>query len=189
MTAVEPDTEAVRVSVRELLVAEEIAALATQAADGFPSVSDMHIASDGFAVYVHTFTDTRKYGEMLRDPRVSYVASHVPTGGFAERRLIRSIQVKGRARMVTAPEELARAVAVSREQFAWLRDSRLYDNVRLPDDGARQAFFRIDPVDAVWTDHRVRQLWRRFLTFTPNGDVETVRPYAEAPRAPASVVE
>lgn len=181
MPVTEPDLESVARSVCELLAEEEVAALATQAPNGFPSASAMHIASDRFVVYVHTFTDNRKYGEMLRDPRVAYVASHVPDGGFAERRLVRSVQVKGRATLVTEPEELARAVAVSREQFAWLRDSRLYDDVRLPDERSRQVFFRIDPVEAVWTDHRIRQLWRRLLTFTPDGQrVERMRPYRDA---------
>ncbi len=178
MAIVEPDLESVAASVRQLLVDEEVAALATQAPEGFPSVSAMHIAADRFVVYVHTFTDTRKYGEMLRDPHVGYVASHVPTGGFEDRRLIRSVQVKGRATLVTTSEEVERAVTVSREQFAWLRDTRLYDNVQPPTGTTRQAFFRIDPVEALWTDHRVRQLWRTVLTFTPDGQhIEAMRPY------------
>jgi hypothetical protein len=30
-------------------------------------------------------------------------------------------------------------------------------------------FFRIDPVSAVWADHRVRLLWRVFLEFDASG--------------------
>jgi nitroimidazol reductase NimA-like FMN-containing flavoprotein (pyridoxamine 5'-phosphate oxidase superfamily) len=180
MPANEPDLAAVRSSVIELLAEQEMAALATLPASGYPSVSTMHIASDGLAVYVHTFTNNRKYDEMLRDPRVGYVASHVPSGGFAERRLIRSIQVKGSATLVTEPTELQRAVEVSRQQFAWLRESHLYDNLTVPAAHARQVFFRIDPVEALWTDHRLRQLWRTILTFTPDGrELAGMRPYQD----------
>jgi hypothetical protein len=176
----EPDLDSVRQSMIELLAEQEVAALATLSATGYPSVSAMHIASDRLVVYVHTFTRTRKYGEMVRDPRVGYVASHVPSGGFAQRRQIRSIQMKGRASLVTEPAELRRAVEVSLEQFSWLRDSHLYDNVTAPDEGSRQVFFRIDPVEAVWTDHRVRQLWRTVVTFAPDtGAAVSMRPYDE----------
>lgn len=178
MSIQEPDLASVELSVIALLAEQEVAALATLSSTGCPSTSHMHIASDRLAVYMHTFARDRKYGEMLRDPRVGYVVSHLPEGGFADRRLIRSVQVKGLATMVTAPQELARAVEVSREQFAWLRDTRLYDNLEVPADQPRQAFFRIDPVEALWTDHRVRQLWRRLLTFTPDGrHVASMRPY------------
>ncbi|HEY0640411.1 MAG TPA: pyridoxamine 5'-phosphate oxidase family protein [Pseudonocardiaceae bacterium] len=180
MSVPEPDQESVELSVIALLAEQEVAALATLSGTGGPSASHMHIASDGLTVYVHTFARDRKYGEMLRDPRVGYVASHLPDGGFAERRLIRSVQVRGLATQVTSPDELARAVEVSRRQFPWLRDSRLYDNIEVPADRPRQAFFRIDPVEALWTDHRVRQMWRTLLTFTADGrHIRSMRPYQD----------
>lgn len=173
--------QSVEQSVVDLLSSEEVASLATVTESGFPSVSAMHIASDRLVVYVHTFVHYRKYDEMCRDARVGYVASHLPPGGFGERRQIRSIQVKGRAALVTDPGELERAVEVSRQQFAWLADMRMYDHVTVPNEQSRQVFFRIDPVEAVWADHRVHPLWRTILTFTPDGrQVARMQPYPKA---------
>lgn len=162
----------------DLLAEEEVASLATLSDSGYPSVSAMHIASDGLVVYLHTFVDTRKHGEMLRDPRVGYVVSHLPAGGFDARRQIRSLQVKGRASLVTEPAELERAVEVSRQQFAWLRDTRMYDHVEVPDERTRRVFFRVEPVEALWADHRVHLLWRKLVTFTADGrHVDRMLPY------------
>ena len=150
--------------------------LATRDGDGFPSVAHMHIAADGLVVYVHTLAMNRKYHEMLADERVGYTVAHVPDGGFADRRMIRSVQVKGRATLVTEPDELARAVEVSMAQFPWLRDSHLYSGPQVNADQQRRAFFRIDPIEALWTDHRVKMLWRRLLIFSADGRrVDTVR--------------
>ncbi|HSV66821.1 MAG TPA: pyridoxamine 5'-phosphate oxidase family protein [Mycobacteriales bacterium] len=174
----EPDLPAVERAVIDLLVEQEVAALATLSQDGYPSASAMHIAADRFTVYVNTFIHHRKYAEMLADPRVSYVASHLPSGGFSDRRQIRSVQVRGRAALVTEPAELARAVEVSREQFPWLRDTGMYNHVTVPSEQPRQVFFRIDQVEAVWADHRVHPLWRVILTFTADGrQVARMRPY------------
>jgi hypothetical protein len=53
----------------------------------------------------------------------------------------------------------------------------MYDNVKLPDQG-QQVFFRIDPVSALWADHRVRLLWRVLVDFDPVGaQVTGTRPY------------
>jgi nitroimidazol reductase NimA-like FMN-containing flavoprotein (pyridoxamine 5'-phosphate oxidase superfamily) len=176
-----PELAAVEHSAAELLREEEVAALATLSRNGYPSTSSMHIAADGLIVYLHTFVQTRKYGEMLRDPRVSYVVSHLPPGGFAARHQVRSLQVKGQASLVTEPDEVALAVELSRQQFGWLRDTKLYDHVGVPDEAARRVFFRINPVEAVWADHRVHLMWRAQLTFTADGrHIEQMWPYGEA---------
>lgn len=180
MPVEEPNLPTVEQSIIDLLFEQEVASLATLSESGYPSASAMHIASDRLIVYVHTFTRHRKYGEMLRDPRVSYVASYLRTGGFNERHQIRSVQVKGKAVLVTEPEELRRAVDVSRQQFAWLQGTSMYDRLKVPSARTQQVFFRIEPIEAVWTDHRVHMLWRRFLTFAPGGrHVVQMRPYNE----------
>lgn len=174
----EPDLAQVQESIVELLRDQEVAALATLSGNGYPSASDMHIASDGTVVYLHTFANTRKFTEMQKDSRVSYVVSHVPSGGFAERALLRSLQVKGRATMVTDADEVRRAVELSMQQFAWMRETHIYDNVTTPAEDLRRAFFRVDPVEAVWSDHRVRQLWRVNLFFSQDGHrLESMTPY------------
>lgn len=181
MPVEEPDLRSVEQSVIDLLFEEEVASLATLSESGYPSASAMHIASDRLVVYAHTFVQYRKYTEMLRDPRVSYVVSHLPARGFDDRRQIRSLQVKGRAELVTSQEELEHAVHVSRQQFAWLQKMGIFDNIKIPDERTRQVFFRINPVEAVWADHRVHPLWRMILTFTPDGhQVATMRPYNKA---------
>ena len=168
MAGPEPELAEIHEAITELLRDEQIATLATVDASGWPSASTMHIAGDGLSVYIHTFSYNRKYAEMLADPRVSYAVSYLPPGGFEDRFALRSLQVKGRASLLTTAEEIQRAVAVSREQFPWLAQTAMYDNVKLPDQG-QQMFFRIDPVSGVWADHRVRLLWRVFLDFDASG--------------------
>ncbi len=180
MPVEEPDLPMVEQAIIDLLFEQQVASLATLSEDGHPSTSAMHIASDRLIVYVHTFVRHRKYGEMLRDPRVSYATWYLPTGGFNERDQIRSVQVKGKAVLVTEPEELQRAVDVSRQQFPWLQSTSMYDNLKVPSEGTQQVFFRIEPIEAVWADHRVHVLWWRFLTFTPDGrHIAQMRPYNE----------
>jgi nitroimidazol reductase NimA-like FMN-containing flavoprotein (pyridoxamine 5'-phosphate oxidase superfamily) len=176
MTA--PTLPEVSRAIADLLRQEEIATLATIDDDGAPSASTMHIASDGFSVYVHTFTYNRKYTEMLTDPRVSYAVAHL--GSYEERFQVYSLQVKGRAKLLTDSTDIGRAVQVSTEQFPWLADTSMYDNIKSPDDYSQQVFFRIDPISALWTDNRVRLLWRTILEFAPDGSrATTMRPYDE----------
>ncbi len=169
MTVTAPPLADVEREVAALLAAEEVAALATLDETGLPSASHMHIAADGLVVYLHTLAHNRKYDEMLCEPAVSYVVSHLPTAGYAARDQVRSVQVKGRAELVTDPEEVALAVRVSREQFPWLADSKLYDHVKTPAEQQNRAFFRIVPVTALWSDHRVHVMWRTHLTFSADG--------------------
>jgi nitroimidazol reductase NimA-like FMN-containing flavoprotein (pyridoxamine 5'-phosphate oxidase superfamily) len=129
----------------------------------------MHVAADGLVVYVHTFTDTRKYVAIQQNPRVGYSVWHEPAGGIAAGRELRAVQVDGTATIVDDPAEIEHAVRLSREQFAWLRDSRMFDNVQRAIAAGRQVFVRVDPVEALWTDNRVRMLWRRIVNFTPDG--------------------
>jgi general stress protein 26 len=168
MTVVVPDLASIEADLVELLRTEQVATLATLAANGYPSASAMHIAADGLVVYLSTLTRHRKYAEMLADARVSYVVYDLPDGGFAARREVRSLQVQGVATLVTEPAELERAVTVSREQFPWLAETTMYRQAPQPDAGP-MAFFRVRPVEAVWSDHRVRQQWRTCLTFTADG--------------------
>ncbi|MCT7657999.1 pyridoxamine 5'-phosphate oxidase family protein [Mycobacterium deserti] len=176
----EPTLHDVEEAIAELLRTEEIGALAVLDSKGAPSVSMMHFAADGLTVYTATFGYTRKYAAMARDPRVSYTIAYLPPGGFSERLQARSIQVDGIATKVTDPEEIHRAVEVSREQFLWAQGTSMFDNF-LKGTAHHQDFFRIDPVEALWNDNRVRQLWRRLVTFTPDGrHVAELRPYATA---------
>lgn len=164
----EPSLEQVEESVMELLRTEEIAVLAVLDEQGRPSTSAMHIAGDGLRVYMHTFARTRKRSEMVNDERVSYVVSYLPPGGYDERFETRSLQVKGRASLVVEPDEIARAARLSKEQFPWAARSGMFDHIKGPEEG-QQAIFRIDPLEALWADHRVHLMWRMLLEFTADG--------------------
>jgi general stress protein 26 len=180
MTTAEPGAAEVELAIKELLREEEIGALATISADGYPSTATMHFASDGLAVYMHTFTYTRKYADIQRDQRVSYALHHLPPAGFDGRFEVRAVQVKGTATIVTDQAEIERAVEVSYEQFDWLKDTTMYDNFKRAGQAQRQVFFRIDPVQALWTDHRVRMLWRTIVNFSADGQqVAGLEPYAQ----------
>lgn len=180
MAAREPSRAEIEHAITELLRDEEIAALATLAPDGWPSASVMHIAADGLKVYLHTFVRTRKYGEILADPKVSYVASHLPAGGYDERELTRSLQVKGRATLVTDRAEIEHAIQLSLAQFPWAAETNLFNGVKGPEE-SQQVFFRIDPDVAVWADNRVRMMWRVVVDFAADGSrITDVRPYRDA---------
>jgi general stress protein 26 len=180
MAGREPTRADIEHAITDLLRTEEIATLATLASDGSPSASTMHIAADGFKVYMQTFVRTRKYGEMLANPRVSLVASHLPARGYDERVLTRSLQVKGRATLVTDLGEIERAIQLSLAQFPWAAGSNHFKKARVPDE-SQQVFFRVDPEEAVWADNRIRMMWRVLLDFDADGaHITAVRPYHEA---------
>jgi hypothetical protein len=134
----------------------------------------------------HTFTYTRKHEAIARDPRVSYTIAAIPPDGFYGRGQLRAIQVEGIASFVTEPAEIQRAIEVSREQFEWMKDLSLFDTF---DKGTahHQTFIRIDPVEALWNDNRVRLLWRKIVTFTPDGrHVAALSPYETKLRSATS---
>ncbi|MFF0488285.1 pyridoxamine 5'-phosphate oxidase family protein [Nocardia sp. NPDC004068] len=177
----EPSLDEIQDAVAELLRTEELAALATVDASGRPSASAMHLAADGLIAYIHTFRHNRKHAQMQHNSNVGYVVSHLPTDGYAGRHEIRALQIQGRAILVTDADEIQRAVGLSFEQFPWLADTSLYDHVAPPDQG-QQVFYRIEPVQGLWTDHRVRQLWRVLLEFSDDGrTIVSSRPY-DTPR-------
>ncbi|MFC9502759.1 pyridoxamine 5'-phosphate oxidase family protein [Streptomyces sp. NPDC057002] len=179
MSRTEPSLEQIEAAIVDLLRTQEIATLAVLDPHGAPSASTMHIAAEGLRVYMHTFARTRKRTEMIADERVSYAVDHLPPGGYDDRFETRSLQVKGRATLVTDPDEIALAARRSREQFPWAAHSGMFENVRGP-EGGQQVFFRIDPVEAVWADHRVGLMWRTLLDFTTDGRrLSAKRPYAE----------
>jgi len=183
----EPGIEEVEYDIVELLRAEEIGSLAVLGPDGAPAVSIMHFASDGLRVYLHTFTYSRKHEAIARDPRVSYTIAAIPPDGFYGRGQLRAVQVEGNASFVTDPAEIQRAVEISREQFEWMKDMSLLDTFA-KGTAHHQTFFRIDPVEALWNDNRVRLLWRKIVTFTPDGKhVAALSPYENKLRATASL--
>ncbi|MBE1549578.1 nitroimidazol reductase NimA-like FMN-containing flavoprotein (pyridoxamine 5'-phosphate oxidase superfamily) [Mycobacterium sp. OAS707] len=168
MSTSEPTLAQIESDIAELLRTEEIGSLAVMGPKGGPAVSMMHFASDGLVVYLHTFTYSRKHEAIARDNRVSYTIAAIPPDGFYGRGNLRAIQVEGIASFVTDPAEIQRAIEVSREQFAWMKDMSLYDTF---DKGTahHQTFIRIAPVEALWNDNRVRLLWRKIVTFSPDG--------------------
>jgi nitroimidazol reductase NimA-like FMN-containing flavoprotein (pyridoxamine 5'-phosphate oxidase superfamily) len=186
MATTEPDLEQVEADIAELLRTEEIGSLAVVGPTGGPAVSMMHFASDGLVVYLHTFTYSRKHEAIARNSRVSYTIAAIPPDGFYGRGQLRAVQVEGIATFVTDPAEIQRAVEVSREQFEWMKDLSLLDTF---DKGTahHQMFIRIEPVEALWNDNRVRLLWRKIVTFTEDGKhVAALSPYETKLRTNAS---
>ena len=148
---------------------------------GEPQVSMTHFASDGLMMYTATFDRTRKYAAIERDPRVSYTLAHLPPRGFQHRAEARSVQVVGIATKVTDSHEIRRAVERSLEQFPWARDTSMFETF-LKGTAHHQDFFRIASAEAVLNDDRVRPLWRRIVTFSPDGrHVAALRPYEAKP--------
>ncbi|WP_063043445.1 pyridoxamine 5'-phosphate oxidase family protein [Nocardia pseudovaccinii] len=168
----EPTVAEIQDAIVELLRTEEIGTLATIDSEGRPASSEMHFAGDGLIAYMHTFTYTRKHGQMQENPNVSYSLSYMPPEGYFGRRNTRYLQIQGRAFLVTDPEEIQRVAKISLEQFAWASDTSLYDNVKLPDQG-KQIFYRIEPVQGLWADNRVRLFFRKLVEFSEDGKTIT----------------
>jgi nitroimidazol reductase NimA-like FMN-containing flavoprotein (pyridoxamine 5'-phosphate oxidase superfamily) len=188
-TTIGSDEEIARIgeAMAELLAEQEIGALATLDRRGHPSVLAMHFACDGLVAYIHTFTQFRKYQDMLRDGRVSYTVWHEPPAGYAGRREVRGAQVTGHATLVENPDELQTALRVSYAQFPWLRDHDVYAGFRKARDTGVQAFFRVAPIEALWHDGRVAMSYRRLVTFDPDSariTAVTTYPPDEPPQAP-----
>jgi nitroimidazol reductase NimA-like FMN-containing flavoprotein (pyridoxamine 5'-phosphate oxidase superfamily) len=176
VTTAEPTLGDVEGAIADLLREEEIGSLAVLGPDGAPAVSMMHFASDGLIAYL-TFTFSRKLAAIARDPRVSYTIAMLPPGGYSERREARSVQIEGRASFVTDPAEIERAVEVSLEQFEWAKDTSIFKTFG-KGTAHHQRFIRLEPVEALWLDNRVRMMWRTLVTFTPDGKhVAALSPY------------
>ncbi|GAA5150991.1 pyridoxamine 5'-phosphate oxidase family protein [Amycolatopsis dongchuanensis] len=172
MPGTDPSVAEIHEAITELLRTEELATLATVDSEGRPSASPMHIAGDGLVGYLHTFRHTRKSTQMRQNPNVSYSVCHVPAEGYAARWETRSLQIQGIATLVTDPVEIQRIAELSQEQFPWARDVSLYDNLRTPDQG-QQLFYRIEPVQGLWADNRVRMLYRVLVDFGDGGKTIT----------------
>ena len=178
MTSTEPGIAEVEAAIVELLREQEVGAMAVIAPDGTPLVATMHFASDGLTVYVHTFTYTRKYAALLADGHVAYELDHLSPDGFAGRAEVRSAQVNGIATRVTDRAEIEHAIELSHQQFGWLKDANIYNGFKREGGAKLQVFFRIEPVQALWTDNRVRVQWRKLVTFSADGrSVASLRPY------------
>ncbi|WP_413810782.1 pyridoxamine 5'-phosphate oxidase family protein [Streptomyces sp. OE57] len=169
MSAQEPSVDEVEKAVRELLRDEPVTALATLDGDGSPAASFMHYGADGLKIYMHTFTYTRKYAAILEDPRVSYTVAYEPPGGYEERLQSCSLQVRGRGYLVREAEEITHATDVLRAQLKEPGFDAMLANVKPPEFGGQQVLLRIDPVEALWADNRVRLLWRMMLDFSEDG--------------------
>jgi nitroimidazol reductase NimA-like FMN-containing flavoprotein (pyridoxamine 5'-phosphate oxidase superfamily) len=163
-----PSIEEIQDQVTRLLLEQEVGALATLRG-GRPHVATMHFASDGLAVYCHTFTPTRTYAALLANANVSYTLTAFPPGGFYERNEARWLQVAGRASILEDREEIDHAIRLSGEQFPWLKDSNIYDGFKQASYSEDHVFFRIDAQDALWSDNRVDFQWHQTLHFSPDG--------------------
>lgn len=90
-----------------------------------------------------------------------------------------------------APDEVARiteALTVH-EQFPWLQDHDIYAGLRKARQSGQQSLFRVDPVEALWSDSRVAMSYRRLLRFDDAGLISEVHDYPAAggcPPAPGS---
>ncbi|MFG2592303.1 pyridoxamine 5'-phosphate oxidase family protein [Streptomyces sp. NPDC048438] len=189
MAFTQPTADDATQAITALLREEEIGCVAVLDEDGFPSAAMMHFAGDGLTAYLHTFTYTRKYESILRDPRVSYTVAHMPSDGFASRTEARHVQVTGRATFIEDPEEIEHVLRLSHEQFDWLKDSDMYENFRRAGVRLRQVFFRVDPIHGVWQDNRVRMMFRTKLRFSEDGKrVTELTPYPmTGPSVPSAV--
>lgn len=66
-------------------------------------------------------------------------------------------------------DEVEKAVSVMRARSAEPAQDSLLNNIKPPADGGQQVLLRVDPLAALWADHRVRLLWRGVLDFSDDG--------------------
>ena len=93
--------------------------LTTLRRDGMPIALPVWFVTDEGRVYVATPAKTKKVGRVRRDDRVSFL---VESGKrWAE---LKAVQLNGRARVVDAPDRIARVLDLLDAKYAGFRTSR-----------------------------------------------------------------
>lgn len=108
--------------------------IATNREDGWPQATTVSFVADGVSIYFGTWTQSQKFKNIARDPRVSITVN--PT--YQTWNAIRGVSLAGRARRVADANEQNRVMKLMLEKFP-----QLGDFVQPAD--AEMALFRVDP--------------------------------------------
>jgi general stress protein 26 len=108
--------------------------IATLRPDGYPQATTVSFVNDGLAVYFGTSTEAQKALNIARDDRVS-VTINLPYKNWGE---IKGLSIGGRARRVTAPEELQKVGDLMLKKFPQIAQFADFAS------GMELALFRVD---------------------------------------------
>jgi hypothetical protein len=133
------DERALREEIAAFLDSQHVVSLAVLR-EGAAHAANVMYAVEDLSLYWTSHPGARHSAAIERDPRVA--ATVAPD--YADFRLVRGVQIAGRARRLVEPTEAARARALLRERFAFLREAdAMPAAMRAALD--RSAFYRLDP--------------------------------------------
>ena len=133
------DERALREEIAAFLDSQHVVSLAVLL-EGAAHAANVMYAVEDLSLYWTSNPGSRHSAAIERDPRVA--ATVAPD--YADFRFVRGVQIAGRARRLVEPAEAARARALLRERFAFLREAdAMPAAMRAALD--RSAFYRLDP--------------------------------------------
>lgn len=139
MSASSADETALQEEILDFLRSQHVMSLAA-IVDGAAHAANLMYALEGLSVFWTSDPGSRHSLAIERDPRVA--ATVAPD--YTDFRLIRGVQIAGRARRLDAPAEAALARELLRRRFQFLREvEALPAALRAALDKA--AYYRLDP--------------------------------------------
>jgi uncharacterized protein YhbP (UPF0306 family) len=141
------DDAGVRTEVRAFIQAHHVMSLATMV-DGAPHAASLMYAAADFSLYWTSDPGTRHSMAIEREARVA--ATIAPD--YEDFRVIRGLQIAGRARRLGGAGEIELARKLMCRRFAFLREMELMpETLRRALD--RAAYYRLDPEAITWIDN------------------------------------
>ena len=130
--------------------------IATLRPDGWPQVTTVGYANDGFAIYFLCGPDSQKASNLARDDRVSLAIDEDPTQGMD----ITGLSMAARANVVADPAEAEKAVGLLMSRYPDQKggrptDTETFRSPHLPADTDDHLCARL--LQGVWA-HRSRRL-------------------------------
>lgn len=104
--------------IEAFLDAHHVMTLATTGADGNPHAASLMYAREGFTLYWTSDPATRHSRELESDGRVAVTIAP----DYTDFRVIRGLQVAGRAERLTAATEVARARSLMEKRYGFLAE-------------------------------------------------------------------
>jgi CRP-like cAMP-binding protein len=175
--------------VLDYLRGQHALTLATASPTGLPHAATMVYVTDGAAIYFSTRPGTMTARHIDQNPIVSFTIDEYADDWSQTQ----GIQGRGECRVLLAPEEIQRVVALFRQEFPFLANSRT----------TNLSFFRIMPTEVHFIDNQNRggdqvgqtlgMEWRRSLVYSvfhdlPQQEVDTIAAQLDTVRVEAGEV-
>ena len=114
--------------IEHFLQAQRVLVLATSHGN-VPMAHAMHYVPKGLTVYLSSLPGTQKLTNIGANPTVGFAVWRLPS--FEHRDTMRSLQVRGEARLVTDPVEISEVHAGLNERYPWAPELSLDFNATI----------------------------------------------------------